>query len=455
MNMARYAQTAVLVLAALFVVFGTQVERLGDTANSRLATVFSLVHRGTWCIDTPPGEARNPFEPGTVDKVEVRGRIISSKPPLLPLLMTGEYVVLRAVFGWTLPEQPLNAVEEDARPTSSPEAWVLKQIVYVMTVSLVGFSYLLTLFFFARTLGLFIEAPWERVVALAAVAWATQLPGLATDLNNHIPGAGMLMVSLYLGLGLGSGKLAPSPWRFTCFGLTAALVFTIDMPLTIFAAFAGSYLLVKFPRQALVWSGLGAALPLAVHFAVMVAVTGSPLPVQTRDALYLYEGSWWRNPGGIDALNEPKGLYLLHMTFGRKGLFLLFPILLLGLFQGLRALVSRVPNRAYLLGGLAAFAVLTAYYVKSTNNYGGASYGFRWYVGAMPVLMLMGALWMVDARQMWKRGVVALLLVVSAFSAWESFRHPWGTGQEWTSRWIWSNGRNGPNGSNGHEGQDG
>jgi len=416
---ALYVQGLILAAALLFVLLGTQAE-LRDTANSRLATVWSLTEQGTWRIDLPPDVPPNPFEPGTIDKVRVEGRLLSSKPPVLPLLMTAEYWVLHRTVGWRLD------VRED-----------LERIIYVMTLTLVGLPYLLLLLFFAKTQALFAGVTWRGTFLLFALAFATLLTGLATDLNNHVPGAAMLVVALYFALGVGSGRLAPRPWRFFLFGLCGGLVFTLDMPLTIFVAFAGLYLLYRHPLPAVLWSGLGLLPPLLPHFAVMMATTGSPLPVQVRKELYLYQNSPWRIPGGIDALNEPKGTYLFHMTFGRHGTFLIFPVLLLGLAGVVHAVVGRGARwRGFVLAGFAAFAILTAYYVLRTNNYAGAAYGFRWHAGAMPVLLLMGVPLLHAFRRRWPWVVLALLLAVSLFSAWESYQAPWGENHEWPSRWI-------------------
>lgn len=92
----------IIAAAALLALAGLRTVTLGDNASSRLATVYSLTTAGTWYIDAAPGEAPNPFEAITVDKVQARGRILSSKPPVLPLAMTAHYAVVRAATGWDL-----------------------------------------------------------------------------------------------------------------------------------------------------------------------------------------------------------------------------------------------------------------------------------------------------------------------------------------------------------------
>ncbi|MCC6698643.1 MAG: hypothetical protein IT365_23670 [Candidatus Hydrogenedentes bacterium] len=422
------AEYATLAVAALLAFMEAREGVRGDHAVSRLATVYSLTQYGTWFIDNPDGTTPNPFEPNTIDKVMVRGiiadgvvrdgRIISSKPPLLPLLMTGEFWVLHQLAGWQLDD-------EDQRRT----------VLFIMTLSFVGGSYLLILLMFRKALAFAEISAWARVYLLAALAFGTQLWGFSGKMSNHVPAAAMLMLALYFAIGLAGGFLAPKPWRFALFGLSGALAAAFDLPMSIFVAAAGAALLIRFPRQTLLWVSAGAAIPLALHFAIMVHVTGSPLPVQMRKETYLFESSYWRHPMGIDALNEPKGTYLFHILLGRAGTFSLYPVLSLGIVAALRAVITRDSQwRRPQLLGLVCLTVLTAYYTLSTNNYGGESYGFRWFIGAMPILLLMAAPLVTTCRRPWQMIALALMLVVSLYSGWECAQTDWESGQEWTSR---------------------
>ncbi|NIA15570.1 MAG: hypothetical protein GWP08_16025 [Nitrospiraceae bacterium] len=410
-------QNIVLCTALVMAVLGAQGYNRGDAANSRLATVYSLNKYGTWYIDRPEGEPPIPFERRTIDKVVVNGRLLSSKPPMLPLLMATEAYLLKKTIGWDL-DDPAD----------------LNKIVRVMTMTLIGFAYVAALVLFASTLRLLVFDPLTQTLLIFNLAFCTQLWGYATIINNHVPGASMVVVALSLALGVGTGRRKPDAWRFFAFGVAAGLVPTLDMPATIFVAFAGIWLLVKHPKQTLIWAVLGAAIPLAIHCGIMYQVTGSILPVQMRSELYLSEASYWRSPRGIDALNEPKGVYLFHMTLGRCGLFSLYPILLVGVAATARALMKRppIPYRNHILCGAGAFLILTAYYVLKTNNYAGEAYGFRWYIVTMPVLLLMGAPILATMRVRWKWLFVGLMMGISFYSASQCAKSPWGANREWT-----------------------
>jgi len=411
-----------IILAALAVtLLGLQRVIVGDNVFSRIATVYSLVHDGTFHIDRPLDQPPNPFEQRTVDKVEIDGRLISTKPPVLPLLMTAQYAALHHGFDFDLNR------DDDLKP-----------ILQIMTATWVVIPFLMTLVFFALILDWIVPTPALRLFPLAALAFGTQLIGFATVFNNHIPAIGCMMVAVYCALGLIEGRLHQTKPALLAYGLFAGLTFTLDLPVTIFVAVAGLPLLWRYRFQAVLWGGLGLALPIAVHAGTLLWVTGSPLPVQMHPELYLYEAAYWRNPGGVDALSEPKGTYLFHMTFGRFGMFFLFPILTLGLAGALRALLDPdTPYRPHILAAAAALLILFTYYTLQTNNYGGAAYGFRWGMGAMPILLLMAAPFFMTPRPQWKWPILVLLLLVSAYSAYECAQTPWGAHQEWTVRHLY------------------
>ena len=104
------SRAAWVTIAAAFCIscIGAFYSSQGDLASSRFATVYGLTHYGTWYIDQPD----NPFTPDTIDKVVVRGdaangitrggRMISSKPPVMPIVMAAVYLAAHAIAGWDL-----------------------------------------------------------------------------------------------------------------------------------------------------------------------------------------------------------------------------------------------------------------------------------------------------------------------------------------------------------------
>jgi hypothetical protein len=408
----------IVVVAAMYAIVGASGYTRNDAVNSRLATVYSLANYGTWRIDRPLDQEPIRFERETIDKVMVDGRLISSKPPVLPLVMTAEYLFLNKVLGWSL---------DNERDTD----WIVR----TMSMSLIGGSYIMALLLYVMILQLFVPDAFTRLILVFCLAFCTQLWGYSTHINNHVPAAGMVLAAVYIALGVGTGKVAPGRWRFLLFGFFGGLVPTIDMPGTIFVFLGGLYLLAKHPGRTLTWVSIGAALPLGVHCIAMLAATGSVLPVQMRPEAYLYEASYWRSPQGIDALNEPKGIYLFNMLFGRCGIFSLYPILFIGMAATLRAFVlSDTRYRGHIIMGAVGFIILTIYYVFKTDNYGGEAYGFRWSIVAMPILLLMGSRTLLTLRARWKWMFISVLIGVSFYSGFECAKSPWGANNSWVSK---------------------
>ncbi|MCH7959587.1 MAG: hypothetical protein IID08_05630 [Candidatus Hydrogenedentes bacterium] len=411
----RRAEAGVVIFALALLLFTAYPSTLGETANSRLATVYALVHHGTWYIERPIDEPPIVFEQRTVDKVLAGEHLVSSKPPILTLLMAAEYFILYHGFGFTL---------EDADD--------LPKIVYAMTVLWVVLPYGAMLVCFSALLRLLAVRPADRFAYLAALAFCTPIAGYAAVFNNHVFAAASITVSIYLAMR--ATRDVPGGNRLLLFvaGLFAGLVPTLDMPAGIFVVSGVAYLIWTRPVQGLKWALAGLALPILAHVAIMIQVTGSPVPVQLRDALWLHEASYWRNPGGMDALNEPKTHYLFHLTLGRKGLFSLYPVALFGVagaFQMLRNNQTRLRVAAGL--GLAAFITLLAFYVLRTNNYGGDSYGCRWLIVAVPALMATGAVGAPIAGRRRLLVLFTLLAGVSLFSVMEGSLDPWRANREW------------------------
>ncbi len=407
----------VVLLAAAWVLLGTQAERsYGDTLFSRFATIYSLSEYGRWPIKDPElPELKNPFEPKTIDKVEVDGRILSSKPPLLPLLMMSELLVLQPVTGWLLenPDEPQTA------------AWL-------MSVTWSGLPFVL------MTLCVWLcarQAMPGRAIAPAMLALAmagTHAAAYATVFNNHVIAAACVAACFWLAQRL---HQRPAKADFMLFGLCAGIGAATDVPTAIFPACLGLWLAPTRLRGLLLFAVPAAALPLAIQAIALMAATGNPLPVQTHGDWYLYESSYWRNPGGVDALADPKGLYLFHITFGRVGVFSLFPVTLLGIvgvWSAWRSGDARA--KAIAAVGVVASGVLLVYYAMTTNNYGGVAFGFRWSIVIAPVMLILAAPAVARMRRGWQWGLAALLLAVSVYSVAECVRHPWEANTEWTTR---------------------
>ena len=84
----------VLFFAVVWILF-VHSRAYSTNESSRLASIESLVHRGTWVID------ESPFS-HTLDKIQVGEQFYSSKPPTLSFLGAGIYRVLHDGLDQTL-----------------------------------------------------------------------------------------------------------------------------------------------------------------------------------------------------------------------------------------------------------------------------------------------------------------------------------------------------------------
>ncbi len=412
---AFWVETAIVVLAIAVVLFASHPKSLGQSAISRLATVVALVDHGTWFLERPLEEAPNSFEVHTIDKVEVKGHLLSSKPPLLPLLMTAEYLVIRQVSGLRLDNMPdtLN-------------------ILWIMTLTFVGLPYVIALLVFWRFTHDYVERPWVRIFGLAGMAFGTQYFGFASTFNNHVAAASFLIVYLALVIRVMESKEAWSSPGLIGLGLVGGLVMTFDIPSSIYVLFLGILMVGKIGRSSLLCIGLGVLAPLVIQTGLTFYTTGSPLPVQLYRGAYLYEASYWRNPVGIDALSEAKWTYAFNLLFGTKGIFSLYPILVIGLMGFVSASRNWSDRRSqWILAIGAGFLILCGYYILQTDNYGGEAYGFRWGITSMVLLVVVATVFLdtISVSRFW--ALASLLLIASIVSASYCRLDPWRTGREW------------------------
>ena len=346
---------------------------------SRLATVESLVHRGTFAIDG------SPFA-GTADRVLIDGRYYSSKPPLLSVLAAGGYLAFSSLTGMDFASHPSEATA----------------FVNLLVGAL---PYLLTLYFFYRLLIIWTDS--YRGVVLGLLVFTFNFIGLgyAVDINNHTPAAACLLISFYLAYrtrhGTGGGRV---DWVLS--GLLAGLASTFEFWAGFFALAFLVYLYRSDGRRAMLLFLPAAAVPVAAHFLLSLASTGSLLPVYLRPDLYQFQEGYWTAPAGIDALHEPKHIYFFNILLGHHGLFSMTPVFLLAAWSMVRNSARGSPKREEVFTvGVPVLAALVFLGLR-TRNYGGICAGLRWMILSMPLLFLFVASWIEEHRS---RGAMILL----------------------------------------------
>ncbi len=383
-------------LSAALVLFFVRSEPQTNPA-SRLATIDALVHDGTFAID-------GSVFVSTIDKVRAGDHFYSSKPPVLSALGAAIYFGLHHIGGVSF------------RGDRGDRA------IYLVTAfSMLPFHLLLlwATFVSLRALGV---RGLAALLGFSAVAFGYLGVGYATTLNNHVPAAALVAACFY---GFLRARATASPRYFVLAGASGALAPTMDLG-AVFVVGAIAVALLLHDRARFVRCFLPAALPpLALHFGLTYLVAGTVLPIYLHRELYLYPGSYWLAPKGIDALAEPKHVYLFHMLFGHHGVLAMTPLLLLGLWHlGKIAVAQRkLLVAAQVVGG--AFVVQVAFYTLTTSNYGGVCVGFRWLLLMTPLLLLFAARWLSEHQEKLVRVVFVCLLLVGVWHTASALTNPW------------------------------
>jgi hypothetical protein len=444
------------------------VPSYGDNDRSRWDTVRALVDNGEYRIghrdDEPDGTYHDTgicTEDGwkTIDKVLKPDThdFYSSKPPLLPTLVAGEYWLLKHLFGWE--------IFNDRQPEHDQRWLVMRTIL--LTVNAVPF--LIYLVVLARLAERFGRTDWGRLYVVAAGAFGTFLTTFAVTFNNHSVAACTALFALYPALLIWAER-RQDVWLYLLAGFFAGFTVTSELPAAAFAAALFLLLLVRDPIRALLAYVPAAAVPVGALLLTNYLALGEVRPAYEHfgGPWYEYEGSHWKtDPAAlrrlIDEANqhgyrphygihldwaylfENRAQYGFHVLLGHHGLFSLTPILLLAVAGIVYLLVRRrrtvagdeAPGRGLLgpaLLTLFVAVVVIGFYVvwvpDRNRNYGGWSVAPRWLIWLTPlflVTMLPAADWL--ARFRWGRALGLGLLAVSVLSVssptWSPWWHPW------------------------------
>jgi hypothetical protein len=415
--------------------------------RSRWATIRALVENQTYQIgqrtnfdDTigPWDDHGIIFESGydSLDKVmdPDTGRFYSSKPPLFPTLIAGEYWLLKKLFNWS--------IDKD-------RWWVMCTIL--LTVNVLPFALMLILL--SRLLEDHGVTDYGRLLVMATACGGTFLMTFIQSLNNHVPAACFVMFAIYPLLSKRGQPATDSPSKLFLSGFFVGMAATLEMPALALGAALFVPLLIARPGRTLLFFLPGMLIPAVGFFLTNYLALGQFLPAYTEfgGPWYNYPGSYWARLGtplakGIDFADETKDVYAFHLLFGHHGWFSLTPVWLLAL-GGLIGLAWKSgPEVGRLLGRnpgkplwtMPLFAAMTltlsivvmGFYILRTNNYGGFTSGPRWYFWLIP-LWLIATLPAADRLSYSRlgRGVGAVLLGVSVFSVfyplWNPWRPPW------------------------------
>ncbi len=464
---------------------------LSANDRSRWCTIRSLVDHGTYEIDDVIQRKTDWY---TIDMVRHQGadgreHYYSSKPPLLPTLLAGEYWLIENVAGVTLEDSPF---------------YIARAMLVVSNV-LPLVLYFVVLAWILESLG---AHDWSKVFVMACATWGTFLTTFAVTLNNHLPAAISVLFATYAAIRILHHDDLRMRW-FAIAGLCSAFAVANELPsLALFAMYAIVFL-GKAPKQTMVGFVPAAAVVAIAFFATTyighqslrppymhrsdgklmaevfdkssllvpeqglqlvadglqeVGIEISPnatltptrkknrwmlwdpvsenryavlrtvgvIEVREWDTWYEYAGSYW-TPGtktGVDKGEPSRAVYVFHSLLGHHGVFSLTPIWWLSV-AGIGLWLKQGPRslQAFALMVLTLTLVCVAFYMlrpEKDRNYGGVSCGFRWLFWFTPLwLICMLPATDLVAKHRGWRIAALTMLFVSIFSATYASMNPW------------------------------
>jgi len=318
---------------------------------SRFAQIESLVDFGQMPIEV----SRYRW---TIDRVTIAGHDYSNKPPLLFLFGAAIYAAIKGVAGLTFARN---------------EAAVL----YLLNLVLVALptAWLVSLFHRSLLRRWGPQAPLSLVTL--ALAAGTILTSFSSTLNNHTVAAAFLFAACeaaWSGNAMTAGCLIA---LVACIDTVTGLVFAPVLGL-IARDTAGARGLRRF-------AGALAA-GAAVYVAANLFVVDSPWPPKMVPGAVDYSSSTGPELAGV--LLPTSWTYPLSALFGWHGFFTVSPVLLFGAAGLARAAREGrpLPRRFIVLLG-AACGVMIGGHVLFVGSFGGWSYGFRYLIPIVPLLL--------------------------------------------------------------------
>lgn len=370
--------------------------------RSRLATVQSLVERGTFRID------ESDFN-DTIDKVQVKGHFYSDKPPLLALIGAASYYAIRAleIKSWRLGE---------------------KYTAALIALATVGISCILCLACFYDALRRTGVAHKHGLIMTASLGLATIYLPWNLDFNNHGFTASWLFIGFYCML-RARQTTHRNFWLFSS-GLSLSMAGAVDNPSVLFFVAFGAYVLaIRELRSGVLYYVAPLLITLLPTVLINYAISGSIRPLQLNPEFFKYPGSYWltgnETLSGVKYNNLGFALrYGFRCLFRRQGFLIYDPLLLIALWYLMRRIVSRGFLWVEAAIVLSVSAVVAIFYFFSTSNYGGWSYSIRWLVPTIPLLWFFGFGFFENLTRA-KRVLFTGLFAVSVVIALVGAGNPW------------------------------
>ena len=387
-----------LIFFISFIVIAGSIQlRYGDPMASRIMTIRAMVEHHTLDINTVEGLK-------SIDKICYANACYSTKPPLLTIIGAGLYYIYYNIL--------------------SLKFSVLSY--FLLSLSIIGGSFSLLLVLFYRALRCFRISEYHGFLFTFSLGFGTLLFSYSTMFSNHVLSALLIFIAFYsvlkIELGANIKIYIFLAGLFSSFALATEILQGLIFLIVLFV-----YFLIKKETRKYIYFYILGALPAIIFYCLYnLQVTGNIFPAYLNKKLYIYPGSYWVNPVGIDALSHNKLFYLFNILFGTHGIFLYSPILVFGawgLIKTARNKKSILYKPAWLI--LISLILIIVSLTLVTNNYGGASYGFRWFIICFPCLFFFNVALINNFKNKCFTIWYLITLIFSVFFAYLAFAVIW------------------------------
>ena len=350
-----------LLFVLLLLISYSFVQYTGANQRSRFDLVLAMANEHSFVIDR--------YAENTVDKSFYDGHYYSDKAPGVSFLGLPAYLLMNR----------LQRLDEH-------DLWI-GYPVYLVTVFAVGLpSALLALLVWRFGRELSGEEWWSLAVA-GAFAWGTLAWPFATMFYGHQTASLFCFAAFYLIFLVKKGQL--SGWALLGAGCLAGLGVVTEYQVAFIVALLFLYALIVLRprRQVLLYvaGGLPVALALMAYNTVCF---GAPHHLSPS---FVSEPQWAHSQVGVWGVTVPDPLRLVQLLFGWRGLFVLSPVLVVGVV-GLWEMARREEWRweaGLTVAMFLIFVVANSAFYSGAENYifGGYSPGARYLIPVLPFLM--------------------------------------------------------------------
>lgn len=406
------ARVLLLAYAALLAGFTLTIQRMSPHITARLATIDSLVERGSFAIEASSYS-------DTVDKVRIDGHYYSHQPPATAVAGAVVYYPLYLLGMRLGPRESLSYV--------------------ILTFGLNGIATLAGMVFFFLALRWSTLPPMLHLPVAASLACGTLLLPFSTTLTSHSFCAALMAIGLYYYLlsQESTHTRGAAFWSGMAFSLSAAADHAL---LAFYGLFAVCILLRRQGRGRALWFFLPSLLTIVPTFAYYYAIGHSIKPFAARPELFAYPGSPWlatgestaRLTGGSWNSWAFAARYGFLLLLGKRGFLLYNPTACIALYGLARTVWTKAKFWREALAVSVGSAAIIAFYAFSSANFSGAAYSIRWFVPLLPLWWYFGppaALENIRIWPPWKKFLLAGLCAMSLFYALAGAMNPWP--EEW------------------------